>query len=281
MKNTGKSYEKLTQYIFSQIVNQDQTNNIEVQHDVILKGKTTDHQIDVYWEFEVGGITYRNIIQAKDWTSKVKKSDMLAFKGIIDDLPFGTNGIYVSKAGYQSGALEVAEAHGIYAYELRPPVDSDWDGYIKVLNLKFQISMPHFDKVEFVVDKVWCKQNGIELPTSGEGKCSTALNILYDAMHAETGTLSALFHTKATQVPPEGQVVEHVFDTDTFVNLEGQFIKLNGVKAKVWRTVSNYEHKIDAGDFVGLILKNIVNGESTMFDKDNKLKKRDPAMGVN
>ena len=106
MKNTGKSYEKLTQYIFSQIVNQDQTNNIEVQHDIILSGKTTKHQIDVYWEFEVGGITYRNIIQAKDWTSKVKMSDMLAFKAVIDDLPFGTNGIYVSKGGYQSGALE-------------------------------------------------------------------------------------------------------------------------------------------------------------------------------
>ena len=93
-KNTGKPYEKLTQKIFSQIVNQNSVQNINVQHDVTLLGKTTSHQIDVYWEFEVGGLQYQTVIQAKDWKNKVKKEQMLAFKGILDDLPSGTKGVF-------------------------------------------------------------------------------------------------------------------------------------------------------------------------------------------
>jgi hypothetical protein len=46
---------------------QDGVTNIDVQHDVELQGKSALHQIDVYWEFEQGGIRYRTIVQCKDW----------------------------------------------------------------------------------------------------------------------------------------------------------------------------------------------------------------------
>ena len=62
-KNTGIPYEKLTQTIFNEIVNQHSVETIEVQQNVILKGKTVSHQIDVYWKFTHGGIDYHTIIQ--------------------------------------------------------------------------------------------------------------------------------------------------------------------------------------------------------------------------
>lgn len=55
-KKTGIPYETFTQHIFNSILNQNAVKTIEVQHDVILQGKTIAHQIDVYWEFEIGGI---------------------------------------------------------------------------------------------------------------------------------------------------------------------------------------------------------------------------------
>ena len=133
-KNTGKEYEKLTQYIFDQIVNQNQVDNIDVQHNVIIEGKSTTHQIDVFWKFEVGGEEYCAIVQAKDWKSKVPQKEMLAFNDIIRDLPYGTRGIFVSLSGYQKGAIDVAKANGITIYELRPPKSEDWDGFIKTIN---------------------------------------------------------------------------------------------------------------------------------------------------
>ena len=66
-KNTGIPYERLVQHIYRQITNCSGIHTIDVQHDIVLQGKTTSHQIDVYWEFALGGISYRTIIQAKDW----------------------------------------------------------------------------------------------------------------------------------------------------------------------------------------------------------------------
>ena len=66
--NTGLPFELINQQIFSILVNQDSVRNIEVRHDVVLQGITTSHQIDVYWEFEMGGITYKTVLQSKDWS---------------------------------------------------------------------------------------------------------------------------------------------------------------------------------------------------------------------
>ena len=65
-KNTGIPYEKMIQHIYQQILNCEGLDTINVQHNIILKGKTTSHQIDVYWEFNLRGIVYRTVIQAKD-----------------------------------------------------------------------------------------------------------------------------------------------------------------------------------------------------------------------
>lgn len=127
-KNTGIPYEKLVQHIYQQIVDCSGIDTIEVQHNVTLKGKTTTHQIDVYWEFSLGGIIYRTVIQAKDWASSVPQGAMLTFKGVLDDLPNGTKGIFIAKTGYQKGAVDVAKANGISIYTFRDTAEENWNG---------------------------------------------------------------------------------------------------------------------------------------------------------
>lgn len=48
-KRTGRPYEKLAQQIFAEVLNRDEVRSVEVKHDVTLTGRTTDHQIDVYF----------------------------------------------------------------------------------------------------------------------------------------------------------------------------------------------------------------------------------------
>jgi hypothetical protein len=115
---SGKRYEVLVQAIFDALLNQNTVHNIEVQHNVPLPGKTTTHQIDVYWEFEKGGVTYRTVVQAKDWAYPVMQGELLKFKGVLDDLPQQPRGIFVTRTGYQEGAKQFALAHGIALYEL-------------------------------------------------------------------------------------------------------------------------------------------------------------------
>jgi restriction endonuclease Mrr len=102
-KRIGRSYEKLTQQIFAEALNSDDVRSIEVKHDVTLTGRTTDHQIDVYWEFERGGIKYITLVQAKDWATRVEQGELLKFKAVLDDLPNQPRGVFVTRTGYQKG----------------------------------------------------------------------------------------------------------------------------------------------------------------------------------
>ncbi|MDP9150531.1 MAG: restriction endonuclease [Myxococcota bacterium] len=116
---TGKSYELLTQQVFQERF----ANAIPVpvvRHNVRLQGIRALHQIDVYCEFELGGITYRTVVQCKDWSYPVEQEHLFAFKTILDDLPGQPRGVFVARSGIQRGARRFAEAEGIVLCELPP-----------------------------------------------------------------------------------------------------------------------------------------------------------------
>jgi hypothetical protein len=110
MKSTD--YELLVREIYQQLLAQDEVPNIVVEHDALKQGIATKHQIDVYWEFRLGGLIHRVAVQAKQWARPVDKGELLKFKGVLADLP-GTLGVMVTAQGYQVGALDVAATYGI------------------------------------------------------------------------------------------------------------------------------------------------------------------------
>jgi len=133
----GQPYEDLTQVIFQLILGQKDIPNVVVERDVTLQGKIRPHQIDIYWKFEVGGVSHEVIVQAKDWQKPVDQLHLLAFTKVLEDLPSQPRGIFVTRNGYQSGAKEWAMAHGILLYELReidypPPLRIPVDGWARV-----------------------------------------------------------------------------------------------------------------------------------------------------
>lgn len=111
-KNTGKQYEELIKYVYEQL-SYFSGKDIEVQRNVKLKGKSgVLHQIDVYYEFEMNAIIHRVVIECKDHKQKVEKGMIQSFKAVIDDLGNCT-GIFASRNGFQSGAVEYAKHYDI------------------------------------------------------------------------------------------------------------------------------------------------------------------------
>jgi hypothetical protein len=108
-KNTGIPYELLTQTIFNLILNDKHADTIKVDHDVELQGLREKYKVDIYWEFKVGGIEYKTIVQAKDGAKPVKKEQLLTFKGVLDNIPGQPRGVFVTQTGYQSGARNFAQ----------------------------------------------------------------------------------------------------------------------------------------------------------------------------
>ena len=59
MSKQGEEYERFVQDVYKVLNANDGLSNAIVQHDVKLKGISREHQIDVYWQFSYGTVTYR------------------------------------------------------------------------------------------------------------------------------------------------------------------------------------------------------------------------------
>lgn len=280
-KNTGVPYELLTQMIFDAILKQawEGVNNIEVKHDVTLVGKTTTHQVDVYWEFEVGGIKYATIVQAKDWTNPVNQGELLKFKAVLDDLPAQPRGVFVTPTGYQQGAINYARAQGILLHELREPTDADKRGRVISVNVGLSAYFHRTTEIRFMHDERWLVEEAVRLqlnetPSIRFGKELEEVT-LFDESGKGIATLKELtdsFHTLGNaEVPPTR--VTHEFAEPTFIETgvdKFPRLKVNAVEAIIAVNKVDQEIKLVAEDIVGFILKNVVEDSERVFDKEGK-----------
>lgn len=283
-ENTGIPYELLTQTIFEQIVNQNTVNTIKIDQNVILQGKTLSHQIDVYWEFETGGIKYTTVVQAKDWETPVNQGELLKFKGVLDDLPGQPRGVFVTRTGYQSGARDFAKQHGIILYEMREPSEKDPEEGIRWIVLNTHSFFPNYSDVRFNHDKNWAikERERLQTPQDDMTKISIFNRIDEILFTNENGapvtSLKDIIHNFYPQgfqeLPPTKMT--HTFTDPTFVPTGVPAfprLKVNSVDTIVSVVKVVQELRVDLWDVVGVILKNVLEGTHHTFDKNLKLRK--------
>jgi Restriction endonuclease len=302
-KNTGLSYELLVQAIFQAINDQEEVANLIVERDKTLQGKTTPHQIDVYWKFEKTAITYETIVQAKDWQSPVKKGQLIEFKGILDDLPGQPRGVFVTRTGYQQGAKDFAAAQGIILYELdelpKPPgivvttlgwgrceaelrsfkiqpKDPDQKPVEELaLGLNFTTFEPRYTKMNFEIDPAWLAANPLSsltdqhLVTLPERQLLEI--ILYGSNHAPIGDMETVMREECAIIRGEGlgsKHVERTFATDTFLGPEytgNGFIKIKNVSFDVEVEQKHKPAHYNLTKFVQLVLREIPSNKTRTF----------------
>lgn len=247
MPNTGRAFEALTQEVFSRLVAQSRICS-KVERDVVLHGKSTQHQIDVTFEFRVGPTAYRTIIQCKDWASAVKQEQVLAFHAVLSDIPGQPRGIIVSRSGFQEGAKRVAAHHGIQLYELRPPVDEDWDGLIRAVHILMKLSIPEFENVRFRPDEAWIRG---ELLRAGAPMMEVHMVVRpgLDPLVFESGAkcdLKAILNQYVPSGPCERLPVRHAFAEPLLLPVPGgpiPRIRVSTVEADV--TVREHEELLE------------------------------------
>ena len=281
-KNTGIPYEVLTQQIFQSLHDQDEVNNIEVKQNVTLQGKTISHQIDVYWEFERGGIVYRAVVQAKDLGRPVIQSQLLAFKAILDDLPSQPRGVFVTRSGYQKGARVYAEAHGIALYELREPTDKDMEGKVMTIRYRLSIFVPTSTDIEPIFDQDWivaeCRRRGFgldehtEISISGREDQVSLLNERDENVGTFRTVIAGMFPEDFVELPRTRK--EHLFAEPTFLmtgNTRFPKMKLLGVRATITVERRNEEQVLRGEDFVGFVLRDVIGDKTHIIDKDRQV----------
>lgn len=301
-KNTGLSYELLVQGIFQAINDQEEVTNLIVERNKILQGKTTPHQIDVYWKFEKAGITYETIVQAKDLQSPVKKGQLIEFKGVLDDLPGQPRGIFVTRSGYQKSAKTVAIRNGIILYELdeqpKPPntviTTLGWARYeaelrsfkiqpkdpgqkpIKELamGLKITVYEPRLTSLKFQIDPTWLAENPSTGLTDQSRISLPALPLLqillYDQNQAPIGNLETVLREELAVVREEKvsqKHLERVF-SDTFLGpayTKNGFVKIKNVSFDVEVEEKHKPAHFNLTKFVQLVLREIPSNKTRTF----------------
>ena len=114
LKDLAKGDDRILFTGFVQGAMLDELSNAIVQHDVKLKGISREHQIDVYWQFSYGTVTYRVAVECKDYKNPVTAEKIEAFRSTLLDIGNDIQGIFASRNGFQTGAINVAKTYGMH-----------------------------------------------------------------------------------------------------------------------------------------------------------------------
>lgn len=263
-------YEKFTQEIYQDLLKKDGLTT-EVKHDVKLQGKSSKHQIDVYWEYNFAGINHKVAIECKNYNKQLSIGIIRNFYGVLKDIG-NVNGIIVTKVGYQKGAKEFAEYYGINLIVLREPEPNDWQGRLKTMITNVEAISFNVKEWFIKLNFEWCKANFSE-------ETLTQLDIKISGMNYENWIYNNLgekiknFMQLQDELPfDENKLLnnKHFYEfQDAFIKTE-KFgnIKIDGLQIKYDTIISKSQWIFDAERTTKAILKDVLTGEMKFINKN-------------
>ena len=237
--NPNIEYEKFTQEIYQELVNADVLKTTDVQHNIKLKGRSgQEHQIDVYWEYEIAGTKQKVAIECKNYNKTVGIGKVRDFYGVLYDLN-NVAGIMVTKIGYQKGAKEYASEYGISLKELRAPnpgeaiigeVEMNFD--ISVRRCLFLVNADYAETDKFSVTKYKHFLDWMSLNNESSWASSTHVPLeLVERNIVNSNGVTIVTLEKIEKELPKDSDSDIVFKyEDAYVNTRWGKIKINEIK---------------------------------------------------
>jgi len=263
VSETSADYEKLAQKIYGEILALQGVENIDVRHNVKIKGKSgVEHQIDVFWEYKYAGIVHRVLIECKQYGHAVSLLHVRNLHGLTTDIPNST-GIIVTTIGFQSGAKEYADFYEMGLKLIRKPRGEDWDGCIQIVNIQVKFLRNHYlnFKLEFdgkdpetreiaEKDPSVMSVNSTEIVVRDEGHEPCAFNLWLDR-HVSAGSDGFGIESQKTLVP----------ENSYLVTPDNRELKLGRVVVTYMSTQFDQDLEIDAMNLVEAVLQDFSSGE--------------------
>lgn len=274
MSKQGEEYERFVQDVYKVLNANDGLSNAVVQHNVKLKGVSREHQIDVYWQFSYGTVTYRVAVECKDYKNPVTAEKIEALRSTLLDIG-NIQGIFASRNGFQSGAEQVAKTYGIQLMQIREPLASDWNGFIKDIYINYIFRSVINVRPIILVDLEWAEENGISkenLPnfSSMSDRTFVVTNKGLVTEHRIS------FYDIINKLPSKekGKNIVHIEKYDNaYVEYNEICIKIKGIKF-IYDVRFSYEQRhIDAMDLAKAVVNNVITGESLLINVRNNVSK--------
>ena len=141
----GKDYEIFVQNLQQALLDSEELTsqeNIEIKRNKKITDKCgIEREFDLYWEYELAGITYKTVIECKDYAVPVSVEKIDALIGKIHDIP-DLKPVFATKTGYQSGAGTKARSNKIDLLIVREQRDDDWKDKFRELGIQICLEIP-------------------------------------------------------------------------------------------------------------------------------------------
>jgi hypothetical protein len=202
MAGEAREYEKYVRDITQALLNAQGLETIKVEHDVLVKGLSREHQVDVYWEYRLGGVLHRVVINCKRYKNTVEVTDVETLAGVLHDLP-GARGLIVTTIGYQKGAMDYAKVHQIGLKVIRPPQDADWEGRIREIVTEVRLQTPVLLGCFIEVNEAWFKVSGLGNVEDMGGVDPAATTFVRDLSNGSLTNIADLWNRVIRENPSE------------------------------------------------------------------------------
>lgn len=271
-KNTGIEYEILAKEVYEVIIEKEGFKNIEVLHNVKKEGfSKTNHQIDIYFEYTLAGAKHSVVIECKDYKNKVPQEKLMAFYSKITDL-CANKGIFVSKAGFQKGAIIFAKSHGIELVELRKPEEYDWEGLIKSIHIDLNMyNVRNVEVIDIKIDENWRLENNIkEFILKYEG-LNTEFYFYNKEKEKEFSLLDLTNKLPVINLNLNENIHTFTFENEIYLLNLNQYIKISSITFRYNIVKNKMNIKLDAEEFLKAMKKNVITGEKEFIKIKDEL----------
>lgn len=273
-------YEKFVRDIQQFLLNAQGLKTIKAQHNIMLKGiSNQEHQIDIYWEYRLGGITHRVALECKRHSTKVDLGIIRDFWGVLDDIP-GLRGVVVSPIGFTSGAETYAKSKSIGLKVIRPAQDADYDGRLKTLRISIHQRLPIILNLEISLDEAWYKLNvnpeREALLRDFQGKRET---LVKEVVIEERNTGEKLFLSQLVKYLPILDLDdisgthewEKNFNEGFLLQPEKPDLKLSKIKVYYQIDELNEDIALNASDVATTLIKDAIQGTLLFVDEKGSI----------
>ncbi|HMW70592.1 MAG TPA: restriction endonuclease [Cellvibrionaceae bacterium] len=237
MVNDGKNYEQFVKSLQQALLDSEDLigqKNIQVEtNKKLMDSCGVEREFDVYWEYELAGITYKTVIECKDYKSSISVEKIDALIGKIRDLP-DIKPIFATRTGYQSGAEIKAKANKIDLLIVRQQSEEDWQDqegnpYIKEVAINMELVSPaRIISFSAEIDRGWVKENtDIDTSKSFGLDARNGMITIEDVEKGEKYTVHQLgYDLGAVHQGESGEFIK----TNGFINA---FIYIDGLRLKL------------------------------------------------
>lgn len=109
---TPTEYEVFCTEFLKGYAEEENLKDFAIQHNVVTSADDGNYQIDIYATFVAMGVKFTVLAECKRYTQPVKRDYVVLLEAKVRSLG-AQKGILISTSGFQSGAVEYAQKHGV------------------------------------------------------------------------------------------------------------------------------------------------------------------------